>query len=90
MHTTIIIIHMLGAWLQLEVKVPESLPRYIRRSRAAMGGGGSKQAQLERYGQLLSPAERQALETTFHAIAGSQEAAAITETQLRVRRQVNS
>ena len=53
-----------------------------------MGGGGSKQAQLERYGQLLSPAERQALETTFHAIAGSQEAAAITETQLRVRRQV--
>ena len=49
-----------------------------------MGGGGSKQAQLERYGQLLSPAERQALEATFHEIAGTPDASSLTEKQLTV------
>ena len=49
-----------------------------------MGGGGSKHAQLERYGQLLTSAERKALELTFHEIAGSQDASAFTEEQLRV------
>lgn len=47
-----------------------------------MGGGGSKQAQLDRYGQLLTPGERRALELTFHEIADSQEASAFTEQQL--------
>ena len=63
-------------------------PRRTSRSWAwpeAMGGGVSKQAQLERYGQLLSPAERQALENTFHEIAGSQQALSFTEKQLTVR-----
>ena len=49
-----------------------------------MGGGGSKQAHLERYGQLLSPGERRALETTFHAISGTQQALAFTDKQLNV------
>ena len=49
-----------------------------------MGGGGSKQAQLERYGQLLSQGERQALENTFHDIAASPDASFLTEQQLKV------
>lgn len=49
-----------------------------------MGGGGSKQAQLERYGQLLTPGEREALEITFLEISGSQEASFFTEKQLTV------
>lgn len=49
-----------------------------------MGGSGSKQAQLERYGQLLSSRERQALETTFHDIAGSSDASILTKQQLNV------
>lgn len=54
------------------------------RGLARMGGGGSKQAQLERYGQLLTPGERQALELTFHEISGSHEASFFTEKQLTV------
>ena len=49
-----------------------------------MGGGNSKQAQLERYGYLLSRVERLALESTFHEIAGSQDATSLTEKQLTV------
>ena len=49
-----------------------------------MGGGSSKQAQLERYGQLLSPAERRALETTFHEIAGAADATSFTDKQFSV------
>jgi hypothetical protein len=49
-----------------------------------MGGGGSKQADLERYGQLLTPGERQALETTFHEVAGSPDASSFTDKQLQV------
>ena len=49
-----------------------------------MGGGGSKQAQLERYGQLLSPRERHAVETTFTDIAGSPDASFLTQQQLNV------
>ena len=49
-----------------------------------MGGGGSKHAQLERYGQLLAPAERRALELTFHEIAGSHDASSFTQKQLTV------
>ncbi|CAI8034702.1 MTOR-associated protein MEAK7 [Geodia barretti] len=47
-----------------------------------MGGGGSKQAQLERYGHLLSPRERHAVETTFTDIAGSPDASFLTQQQL--------
>lgn len=49
-----------------------------------MGGGNSKEAQLEKYGQLLSSSERKALESTFHQIAGSPDVSAITEKQITV------
>lgn len=39
-----------------------------------MGGGNSKEQQLEKLGQLFSVQERQCLNTTFHAIAGYEEA----------------
>ena len=50
-----------------------------------MGGGDSKQARLERYGELLSWTERKALSNCFHTIAGSQEQEELTIKQLQVK-----
>ncbi len=49
-----------------------------------MGGSSGKQAQLDRYGQLLSPGEKKALSDCFVAIAGRPEADSFTEDQLEV------
>ena len=50
-----------------------------------MGGGTSRQALLERYGELLSRKEREALNRCFTAIAKSQEIDHFTLKQLQVR-----
>ena len=49
-----------------------------------MGGSGSKQAQLDKFGQLLSSQEKEALNTCFLAIAGAQEAEGFGEEKLQV------
>ena len=49
-----------------------------------MGGSGSKQTQLDKFGQLLSSQEKEALNNCFLAIAGAQEAEAFGEEKLQV------
>jgi len=49
-----------------------------------MGGSGSKQAQLERFGQLLSSQEKESLSRCFFAITGVQQADAFEEDKLQV------
>jgi len=49
-----------------------------------MGGSGSKQAQLERFGQLLSSQEEESLSRCFFAITGVQQADAFEEDKLQV------
>ena len=49
-----------------------------------MGGGSSKDAQLQKLGQLFSAQERQCLNRTFHAIAGYEEATFFSKDELQV------
>lgn len=49
-----------------------------------MGGSGSKQAQLDKFGQLLSSQEKEVLNTCFLAIASAQEAESFGEEKLQV------
>ena len=53
-----------------------------------LGGGTSRQALLERYGELLSGKKREALNRCFTAIAKSQEIDHFTLKQLQVRCQI--
>ena len=49
-----------------------------------MGGGQTKEKQLDRFGQLLSAQEKIAISTSFQAIAGSSEVNFFVESQLQV------
>lgn len=49
-----------------------------------MGGGSSKDAQLQKLGQLFSTQERQCLNKTFHTIAGYEEATFFSKDELQV------
>ena len=49
-----------------------------------MGGGSSKESQLERYGKQLGRVEREAVGRCFLAISGSESAQSFGEGQLRV------
>ena len=49
-----------------------------------MGGVGSKQAQLEKFGQLLSFQEKESLSRCFFAITNVQQADAFEEDKLQV------
>ena len=55
-----------------------------------MGGGNSKDAELDRYGQLFSEQEKKCLKTTFHAIAGYQEATFFSQAEFQVKLQARS
>ena len=50
------------------------------------GNSSSKDAQLDRFGHLLTSQEKAALRLCFLAIAGSQEAESFTEDKLEVCR----
>lgn len=50
-----------------------------------MGGGNSKEVQLEKYGQLFSAQERACLNRTFHIIAGYEEATSFSKHEFQVR-----
>ena len=50
-----------------------------------MGGSGSKKSQLDRFGQLLSVQEKEALSSCFAAVAGSPDAESFGEDKLQVR-----
>ena len=54
-----------------------------------MGGVGSKQAQLEKFGQLLSFQEKESLSRCFFAITNVQQADAFEEDKLQVRSYTN-
>ena len=49
-----------------------------------MGGGESKNSQLQKYGGLLSEEERARLRTVFGNIAGDAEATTISSQQFKV------
>lgn len=49
-----------------------------------MGGGNSKAAQLDKYGQFFSSQEKECLTKTFHIIAGYGEATFFSEDQFQV------
>lgn len=49
-----------------------------------MGGGQTKEKQLDRFGQLLSTQEKIAISASFQAIAGSREVNFFVESQLQV------
>ena len=53
-----------------------------------MGGGQTKQKQLDQYGQLLSPQEKMAISASFQAVAGSPEVNFFQEEQLQVSKLV--
>jgi len=50
-----------------------------------MGGGNSKKAQLEKYGQDFSEQEKECLSKTFHIIAGYEEATYFSNDEFQVR-----
>lgn len=50
-----------------------------------MGGGSSKEAQLQKLGQFFSTQEQQCLNRTFHIIAGYDEATFFSKDELQVR-----
>ena len=49
-----------------------------------MGGGNSKEAQLDKLGQLFSAQEKKCLNTTFHIIAGYEEATFFSRDEFQV------
>lgn len=49
-----------------------------------MGGGNSKEAQLDKLGQLFSAAEKKCLNATFHIIAGYDEATFFSKDEFQV------
>ncbi len=50
-----------------------------------MGGGNSKKAQLDRYGQDFSEEEKKCLSKTFHLIAGYEEATYFSAEEFKVK-----
>ena len=55
-----------------------------------MGGSGSKKAQLDKFGQLLSVQEKEALGSCFAAVAGSPDAESFGENKLQVSHYVHA
>lgn len=64
----------------------QSLITFSTCSSLEMGGSGSKQAQLDKFGQLLSVQEKEALNSCFAAVAGSPDAESFSENKLQVRK----
>ena len=49
-----------------------------------MGGGSSKEAQLDKLGHMFSPQEKKCLNSTFHIIAGYDEATFFSKEEFQV------
>ena len=63
---------------------PPTSANQQRLIRSTMGGGQSREALLERHGQLLSRCEREAVNKCFVAITGRSEAESFSREQLLV------
>ncbi len=50
-----------------------------------MGGGSSKDVQLDKLGQLFSEQEKKCLNTTFHIVAGYDEATFFSKNEFQVK-----